>query len=96
MTKKELTIELSKRAGISKNKAIEIIDIFFDVIIEKVISGERVVLPGLGIVKFRTTKEHKTYNPRMHKHVIIPNHTRPYFTLSPLLRKKFKENRKTS
>lgn len=71
-TKTELVARLSTAAGITKDKAREILDIIADITFEDLASNDAAVLPGLGKLKVRQRGERQGRNPKTGNAMTIP------------------------
>lgn len=71
LTKAELADHLYESLGLSKREAKEIIDAFFDEIVESLVRGDNVKLSGFGNFKLRDKSARPGRNPKTGKEVEI-------------------------
>lgn len=71
LTKAELADHLFQNLGLSKREAREVIDAFFEEIIESLERGENVKLSGFGNFKLRNKKARPGRNPKTGNEVEI-------------------------
>ena len=71
LTKAELADHLYEVLGLSKREAREIIDAFFDEIIEALVQGNNVKISGFGNFKLRDKNARPGRNPKTGKEVEI-------------------------
>jgi integration host factor subunit alpha len=71
LTKDDLIQRLYDRAKISREEAREVVESFFKVLIERLISGEKVNLYSFGNFILRDKKERPGRNPKTMKEAII-------------------------
>ncbi len=93
MTKKDLAGVIYSEIGFSRRESAEIVNFFFDLIIEKLRSGEEVKLPGFGIFKVTRRKSRIGRNPSTGEEVTIPSRLTVVFKPSRFLRKKVDQKR---
>ncbi|MDR3331326.1 MAG: HU family DNA-binding protein [Synergistaceae bacterium] len=87
MTKAELAGEVAKSAGLTKVKALEIIDAFFNAIKNGLSKGEKVQAVGFGVFEAKHRAARKGRNPQKPTEVInIPAKTVPTFHAGKALR----------
>ena len=87
MNKSELANELSKKAGISKAKAWEVISTTFDSIKGSLKKGKKVSLVGFGSFVVRSRKARKGRNPKTGETIQIKARKVPAFTAGSELKK---------
>jgi integration host factor subunit alpha len=64
LTKLEITDQVYAELGISKREAREFVDLFFDVLCQKLIAGEDIKLAGFGNFTLHDKVERPGRNPR--------------------------------
>lgn len=79
MTKKELIVNVSEKAGISKIDAEKTINAILDTISEELAAGNSVQLIGFGSFEVRQRKETTCINPRTKEMMNIPATKTPAF-----------------
>jgi integration host factor subunit alpha len=63
MTKKELADVIHTKIGLSKREAAEIVEFFFEIVKEKLNSGEGIKIPNFGSFRVQNRKSRKGRNP---------------------------------
>lgn len=63
MTRAELVLEVSRRAGISTKEGDRIIRVFLETLQESIARGEKITISGFGTFERRTRKATVTRNP---------------------------------
>jgi DNA-binding protein HU-beta len=81
-TKTQLVNRLSTAAGITKDKAREVLDIIADITFEDLNSSDIAVLPGLGKLKIRERSSRQGRNPKTGDAMTIPARSVVKFTAS--------------
>ena len=71
VTKIELVQHLFDTLGINKREAKEIVELFFEEIIQALVSGEAVKLPGFGVFMPKNKTSREGRNPKTGEIVII-------------------------
>jgi DNA-binding protein HU-beta len=83
----ELAGEVAKSAGLTKAKASEIVDAFFDTIRNGLSKGEKVQAVGFGVFEIQHRAARKGRNPQKPTEVIdIPAKTVPVFRAGKALK----------
>ena len=93
MNKKQLSIALSERTGLSQVKSMEVLNALFDsrpgsegIIPETLNNDERVVVPGFGTFGTKTRKSRTGTNPSdSNKKITIPERKFAFFKQGKLL-----------
>ncbi len=88
MVKSELIEQLAERADITLAKAEEVVDLFFNGIIDTLCHGERVEIRGFGAF---TVKEYKSYqgrNPKTGTNITVPEKRLPRWKTGQELRQR--------
>jgi DNA-binding protein HU-beta len=82
-----LAVEVAKSAGLTKAKASEVVDAFFDAIRTALAKGEKVQAVGFGTFETHCRAARKGRNPQMPTEVIdIPEKTAPVFRAGKALK----------
>jgi integration host factor subunit beta len=79
MVKSELIEHLAERADITLAKAEEIVEMFFNSIIETLCKGERVEIRGFGAFTVREYKSYKGRNPKTGDKITVPPKRLPFW-----------------
>ncbi len=79
MVKSELIENLAERADVTLAKAEEIVDLFFNTIIETLCQGERVEIRGFGAFTVREYKSYKGRNPKTGERITVPPKRLPFW-----------------
>lgn len=74
MTKKELTVKLAEKAGVSQKAAAELLGAFTAVCEEAIAAGESVTLPGFLSLSVKDVPARSGRNPRTGETVEIAAH----------------------
>lgn len=85
--KKELADLVAEKSGLSKKDAALALNATLEGIVDTVVTGEKVALPGFGTFELRTRKERAGRNPKTGEALIIPETKAPAFAAG----KQFKE-----
>ncbi len=72
MNKANLINEIANSTGLSKSKALEVIDVITESIQNSLIKGERVMLSGFGTWNVTNRISRKGRNPQTGKEITIP------------------------
>jgi DNA-binding protein HU-beta len=72
MTKFDLVQATSKKFKITLSQADDIVSYVYETIVNTIKSGERVIIPGLGVFGVKERKAKKARNPRTGEEVVIP------------------------
>jgi DNA-binding protein HU-beta len=90
MNKGELVDAIAaKTKGLATKKVVDaVVSELLNVIIDTVVSGDRVTLVGFGSFEARTRKEREGHNPRTGERMIIPSVTVPCFSAGKLFKEK--------
>ena len=89
MKKKDLVDALSEK-GYYKGQASEVIDDVFEVIMEKLMQGERVVIRNFGSFEITTHKGSTGTDPKTHEPITYPDYNKVVFRSSLGLREAVK------
>lgn len=79
MVKSELIECLAERADITLAKAEEIVDLFFNTVIEALCRGDRVEIRGFGAFTVREYKSYKGRNPKTGDKITVPEKRLPFW-----------------
>jgi len=79
MVKSELIESLAERADITLAKAEEVIDLFFDSIIDTLCQGNRVEIRGFGALTVREYKAYEGRNPKTGQKITVPPKCLPFW-----------------
>ncbi len=79
MVKSELIENLAERADITLAKAEEIVDLFFDTIIDTLVKGDRVEIRGFGAFTVREYESYEGRNPKTGEKIIVPPKRLPFW-----------------
>lgn len=86
LTKAHLAELLYEQIGLNKREAKDMVDAFFDVMVESLVSGEDVKISGFGNFQVRTKSARPGRNPRTGELVPIEARRVVTFHVSPKLR----------
>jgi len=93
-TRKELTNNISKRIGFSKNFSSIIVDDFFESIIKYLIKSEQIKISSFGTFQVINKKERIGRNPKTREETKITSRKVIQFKPSSFLKKKINNNEK--
>lgn len=82
MTKKEFVRKVAGKTGLPVYKAGPLVDAMLEVIVETVVSGERVVLTGFGVFEPRFRSGRLGRNPKTGEQVQVSDKYYPAFKAS--------------
>ena len=89
MNKKQLSIELSKRSGLSQVKSMEILNAIFSatdgIIATELYNGNKVTVPGFGTFGTKIRAARIGTNPSTHERIQIPAKRFAYFSAGKIL-----------
>ncbi len=80
MTKKDLIIQVSRKAHLTKKAATEAVETFLNEVGRTLSKGEKVVLSGFGTFRVINMKGKTVKIPKTDKMVTIKSHRAPRFT----------------
>ena len=89
-TRKELTNNIFKRIGFSKNFSSEIVDDFFDTLIQHLIKFEKIKISSFGTFQVINKKERIGRNPKTKEEAKISSRKIVRFKPSSIFKKKNK------
>lgn len=92
MTKKELSIEISKRMNCHVNTAEAFIESFMYEVKIALHKGKSVDLRGFGTFKIKHQAEKKARNIKAGTTIVIPARNKPHFTPSERFKKQLNQN----
>ena len=93
-TRKELTNNISKRIGFSKNFSSIIVDDFFESIIQYLIKSEQIKISSFGTFQVINKKERIGRNPKTREEAKITSRKVIKFKHSSFFKKKINDNEK--
>ena len=79
MNKAGLTEALRKEAGLTRTKANEVIELFFDEMSNALANGDRVEIRGFCSILVRQYKAYVGRNPKTRKTIHVPPKKLPFF-----------------
>jgi integration host factor subunit beta len=79
MNKADLIEALQKEAGLTKVKATQVVDLFFDRMTQALARGDRVEIRGLCSIFVKQYKAYTARNPRTRDAVQVPQKKLPFF-----------------
>jgi integration host factor subunit beta len=79
MNKLDLINALRDECQISKNEAVEVVNLFFSEITNALAKGERVEIRGLGSFSVKGYKSYQGRNPMTGESVIVASKKLPFF-----------------
>ena len=88
MNKAELVAEVSERTKISPLQVEQVLNFAIDIISEKMVSGEKVYLVGLGTFDVHKRLGHSATNPRTGEKIEIKAYEAPVFRAAEPLKKR--------
>lgn len=80
MTKAQMIQMLADEVGLTKKAAADAVNSVFDMIIDSVSKGQKVVITGFGTFKLRTRAPRKGRNPQTGEEIMIGEKRIPGFT----------------
>ena len=86
MTKADIVEELYERVGISKQEALRLTEMFFDIMKETLEKGETVKVSGFGNFVVRAKRARRGRNPQTGDEIMITPRKVLTFKSSPLLK----------
>ena len=93
-TRKELSNNIFKRIGFSKNFSSEIVDDFFDTLIQHLIKFEKIKISSFGTFQVINKKERIGRNPKTKEEAKISSRKIVRFKPSSIFKKKINYNEK--
>ena len=79
MNKSDLVEALSEGEDLTKTKAEEVVNLFFDEMTAALVAGDRVEIRGLGSFKVKTYDGYKGRNPKTGKQIKVKPKKLPFF-----------------
>lgn len=92
MTKHELISALTQKGNYTRKEAICALEAVAGVIAEALIAGEKVHLPGIGILEIHERKQKLTKNPRTGEPMTTPAKKAPVFRAAKALKEAVNQN----
>jgi len=86
MNKSDLNNAFKTQAGITRNEAERVVDIFFESIKNALIEDERVEIRGFGSFKVNRYKPYTGRNPKTGALITIPSKKLPFFKTGKALK----------
>ncbi len=87
VTKKELALLVSQRAGCKKNVAAEMVDSLFNAMRDSLIEGNRIEIRGFGVFQVKDTRpKPAARNPRTGEIIYVPARRKTHFKPGRLLK----------
>jgi len=90
MTKADLVVQVSKKAGLTARAAKDAVNVVFDTISAALKRGEKVVVTGFGTFVVRNRAARKGRNPQTGAEIRIPATKTPGFTAGKSLKRAVK------
>lgn len=91
MKKNDLIEEIMKSTGASRYETELVLNNAFDIIGEKMTTGEKVYISGFGTFEVHQRASHKASNPRTGESIIVGAYKAPVFRASASLKEKINE-----
>jgi len=91
VTRKELSVSINNKLGVSQRNAAEIVDSVFDVLKETLVNGESIKLVQFGTLSVRDKSPRKGRNPRTGDSMVITKRQTVSFRPSKKLRERINE-----
>ena len=88
MNRSDLVNKLKDKAAISKKDAAEVVDTFFDEIMETLVKGERVEIRGFGSFTVKNYKPYVGRNPKTGEQINVSSKKLPFFKVGKELKEK--------
>ncbi|MBW1771091.1 MAG: integration host factor subunit beta [Deltaproteobacteria bacterium] len=79
MNKAELIEAVRKESGLSRTKANEVVELFFDEMSEALASGDRIEIRGLCSIYVKNYKGYMGRNPKTGEPTPVPGKKLPFF-----------------
>jgi len=77
--KTDVISQISKKTGIEKRDVKEMIEVFFDVVKDSIISGDNVYFRGFGSFTLKKRAKKIGRNITKNTSIVVPEHYIPYF-----------------
>lgn len=90
-TKAMIVERIHEKTGMKRQQAKKIVDEFFEIIIEQLVEGNNVKIPGLGLFVIREKNERPGRNLKTGETVMIPPRRVVAFRSSARLRERLRE-----
>lgn len=88
MNKVEIVASLAEKAGLTKQEAEKAFDSLFDILIDSLAEGEKVVISGFGTFEVKTRKAREGHDPRSREIIQIPSIKAATFKPGKVLKEK--------
>ena len=92
LTKADLVEALFEQIGLNKRESADMVDAFFSVISDALVSGDDVKLPGFGSFEVKHKTARPGRNPRTGEEVMIPARRVVTFRASRILKDKIQDS----
>lgn len=79
MIKTDVISQISKKTGIEKRDVKVMVELFFDIVKDSVISGENVYFRGFGSFTLKKRAKKIGRNITKNTSIVVPEHFIPYF-----------------
>ena len=86
MNKPELVAKIVEQMNLTKKQVEEVTAVLFDVIMEALVKGDKVVISGFGTFEVRTRGARTGRNPRNNEEISIPESKAPAFKAGKALK----------
>ncbi len=88
MNKVEIVANLAEKTGLNKQDAEKAYDNLFDILIDALADGEKVVISGFGTFEVKERKARKGHDPRTKEEIVIPSLKAATFKPGKVLKEK--------
>lgn len=90
MTKNELIEKVAKKANLTKRASADAVNSTFNLVRERLVRGEKVVITGFGTFLIRSRAARRGRNPQTGEIIQIPNKKTPGFAAGKTLKRLIK------
>lgn len=91
MNNKEFITKLAKRCNITIGEATANVDVFVNVMTERLKDNDQLNISGFGVLEAKMRKERLSVNPKTGQRFLVPPKVVPSFRPSSKLKEKFNE-----
>ena len=91
MNNKEFISKLAQRCKMSVAESTAAVNIFTNVITERLKENDQINISGIGVFEVKTRRERVSVNPKTGQRMLIPPKIAPSFRPSAKLKDKYKE-----
>ncbi len=88
LTKAQLAEKLFDAIGLNKREAKDMVDAFFDLIVQELVQGRDVKISGFGNFQLRSKSPRPGRNPRTGAHVPVDQKSVPFFKTGKEMRER--------